>query len=584
MRSKDKSFKFLFLFLFSKLSKKRRLQILVNIILMILSGIFELFNIASLIPFLTAITEKEKIFEIKFLDNIFSYLSITEANTALIFVSFIFISFTIFSSLIKILTLSFSTNLSFAIGNDLSSNAYKLLIYQTYEKFTTFNSSNLIAALVTHSLSTTIFLTKCFEVLTSAVLSLFILGTIFLVDWQLSLGSLIIIGIIYIILAKLSIKRLTFLSLKIANKLNEKVKYLQESFSSIRDIKLDHSEDLFIKNYKSINGDYNFSESESKIMREYPRYLIEAVGIVVLVSLSIYINLKGEMGISILPTLGSFALASQRLLPSFQRIYSAWANIKTTKPSVEKLIEILNLKFNSRQELITNKNLKFEKSIILKDVFFKYKGQENPILKNINLRINKGQKIAIVGKTGSGKSTLIDILMGFLSPSNGDLFVDETLISFDNPTVLNKWRSYIALVPQNIFLFDKSIGENIAFKDLHKSINKKLLKSSSEKANIHKFINSLPYSYDTRVGERGQRLSGGQRQRIGIAKAFYKDAEVIVLDEATSALDNKTEADIMTTINNLDKNITLIMITHKLSILSNFDKIYEISDGVIKEI
>jgi ATP-binding cassette subfamily B protein len=220
----------------------------------------------------------------------------------------------------------------------------------------------------------------------------------------------------------------------------------------------------------------------------------------------------------------------------------------------------------------------FEKEINLANVYFKYQDKNNFVLEAINLKINKGSRIGIIGKTGSGKSTLIDLIMGLLHPSNGSIEIDGVTLDSKN---LRGWQKQIAHVPQFIYLADVSIKENIAFGVQDDVIDFEKVKTCAQKAQLNELIESLPDNYDTKVGEKGVQLSGGQRQRIGIARALYKNAKIIIFDEATSALDDHTEKAIIKTINDLDPDLTILMIAHRVTTLKNCCTIIEVKDKSI---
>ena len=267
------------------------------------------------------------------------------------------------------------------------------------------------------------------------------------------------------------------------------------------------------------------------------------------------------------------ALGAQRLLPASQQIYAGWTLINSNRKPMENIIELLNL--NSPEFTISHYSLRFRDSIELKSLSYKHRDKDDHLLKSINLKIKKGEKIGLVGPTGCGKSTLVDIIMGLLVPSSGHILIDNNDLYIDNGTnQLSSWRSNISHVPQSIFMSDNSILNNIAFGVDDQNIDIDRVKSSARLACISEYIESLPDSYLTIVGENGLRLSGGQRQRIGIARALYKSSELLVLDEATSALDASTEQQVMSSIYTYNPDITLIIIAHRLSTLNLCDKIY----------
>jgi ATP-binding cassette subfamily B protein len=272
------------------------------------------------------------------------------------------------------------------------------------------------------------------------------------------------------------------------------------------------------------------------------------------------------------------ALGAQKLLPVMQQIYHACSTIQGNYSSLQSTLTFLDQKMPRDHSNLNSLQLKFHKSIQLSGLQFRYTSQNHDVIKNLNLTIKKGDRIGIIGETGSGKSTLIDILMGLLEPTKGSLKIDGKKITALN---VRSWQKHIAHVPQFIFLSDTTIAENIAFSVDKKAINYELVHDAANRAKLHKVINQFPNKYNTKIGERGIKLSGGQRQRIGIARALYKHADVFIFDEATSSLDNKTEDLVMNSLDDLGSEITIIMIAHRLTTLKKCNKIIEIADGKI---
>tara|TARA_B100001057_G_scaffold444711_1_gene481882 strand:- start:480 stop:1385 length:906 start_codon:yes stop_codon:yes gene_type:complete len=286
---------------------------------------------------------------------------------------------------------------------------------------------------------------------------------------------------------------------------------------------------------------------------------------------------------SIIISLGAFTLGMQKLLPAFQSIYTVNNDLKFYSNDLEQTIKFLEIKVDNKTSKKTNP-LKFKESIKFDSIYFSY-DREKYVISNLNLEILKGQKIGIIGKTGSGKTTISDLFMGLLKPTSGKIYVDgKDIYDQKYPSRIKNWRRSISHVPQDIFLSDTTIAENIAFGIDKNLISFKKLKECSKKAQIHEFIVSLKDAYLTEVGERGVRLSGGQLQRIAIARALYRNSKILVFDEATSALDKNTEIDLMKSINSLSNELTIISIAHNHSTLKNYDRIIKVEKGTIVEI
>jgi len=287
-----------------------------------------------------------------------------------------------------------------------------------------------------------------------------------------------------------------------------------------------------------------------------------------------------------LPLLGTLSLGAQRLLPLFQKVYEGWAQSRNCQGSLENILKLMDQPLPSG--IILGKKLSplvLKKSIRFDFVRFAYRPELPEVLHGIDLEISRGERIGIIGSTGSGKSTTVDLFMGLLQPTSGRILVDgEQIHDPENPEKLLAWRATIAHVPQIIFLADSSFAENIAFGEPSEQIDMIRVRDAAEQAQIAGFIESRPEGYDTFVGERGICLSGGQRQRIGIARALYKKAQILVFDEATSALDSYTEVAIMEAIKGLSAELTIIIIAHRLSTIAGCDRVIELKNGIVHKI
>jgi ABC-type multidrug transport system fused ATPase/permease subunit len=278
-----------------------------------------------------------------------------------------------------------------------------------------------------------------------------------------------------------------------------------------------------------------------------------------------------------LPVLGALALGAQRLLPLLQVIYGGWTNMNISRQSMADVVAILDLPIEDRyQSTRPIEPLPFERKIELEGVSFRYSPDRPLVLKDVSLTVNKGARVGFIGKTGSGKSTIMDLVMGLLQPTSGQIKIDGTVLTSEN---VREWQAQIAHVPQAIYLADTTIAANIAFGIAESEIDLVRVREAARHAELEDFIESLSDHYNSIVGERGIRLSGGQRQRIGIARALYKQAKLLVFDEATSALDNETEAAVMASIGSLHRDLTILIIAHRLSTVEKCDQIYRLDGG-----
>jgi ATP-binding cassette subfamily B protein len=315
-------------------------------------------------------------------------------------------------------------------------------------------------------------------------------------------------------------------------------------------------------------------------LTSFPRYALEALGLVAIALLGGLLVLQKGSGAAVIPTMGALALGAQRLLPALQQIYSGWASLNSWSAGLAAVIELLEQPLPQQQAL--TEPLALQQSIRLQGVRFGYAPDLPDVLLGLDLEIRRGERIGLIGSTGSGKSTLVDLLMGLLMPSGGRLLVDgHDLHDPINSDLLAAWRAGVAHVPQSIYLADSSIAENIAFGVPRGQIDLERVRQAAEQAQIASFIEASPEGYQSFVGERGIRLSGGQRQRIGIARALYKQARVLVLDEATSALDNETESAVMDSLRHHDFAVTVFMIAHRLTTVTRCDRLIRMNQGKI---
>ncbi len=570
--------------LWKKISKKRKNQFQILLLLMITSAFVEVFAVASVIPFLTAISNPNALINQKYIQFLFKNYDLNNQNFAILTI-FIFAIGTLTANALKIITLKFNAKFGALVGNDLSNKIYSNYLNQSYVIQTKRNSSELITNIIRHIDEVTSVIIVSLQCLTAIIISISILFSLLIYDWKISLFLFLILSITYIFIGLFFRKILSKNSYLVAKYSQIQIKTIQEALGSIRDIILENNQSLFINIFKGVDKPMRLMKSQNLFISGSPRFFLEATALSLLAGFSLLFVSFGNYENYIIVLLGTFAFSAQRLLPSLQTIYSSWTDIKSKKDAIRNVYELLE---KENPINLTYKNLlphKFINSIILKSIYFSYSDNSPEILKDINIEIKKGEIIGIRGITGSGKSTLVDLIMGLLSPSKGKVLVDGVnLTSKKNYKKLVQWRKTISHVPQRIYLTDSTIAENIAFGLPNKKIDIERIKLAAKKANIYEFIKSCSSGFNTLVGESGVKLSGGQIQRIGLARALYKNSSFLVLDEATSSLDIETESEIMKSIKNLDKKLTILIIAHRLNTLSYCDRVYEIKNGIISGI
>jgi len=365
-------------------------------------------------------------------------------------------------------------------------------------------------------------------------------------------------------------------SQRFAHEQTQVIKALQEGLGSIRDVLLEGTQLVYCDVYHRANYPLQRAKGNIVFIGQSPRYVMEALGMVLIAVLAYGLSRQAGGIATALPVLGALALGAQRLLPALQQGYSAWTNIAGAHASLADVIELLDQPLPEEMREPAPAPLYFRNAIRLNAVRFRYSSDGPWVLDGLNLAIPKGARVGFVGSTGSGKSTTLDLLMGLLIPTEGGLLVDGQPLSGSR---IRAWQRTIAHVPQSIYLADSTFTENIALGVLPDAIDMQRVQQAARQAQISDFIESRPEGYNAHVGERGIRLSGGQRQRVGIARALYKQASVLVFDEATSALDNTTEQAVMEAIENLNHDLTILLIAHRLTTVQRCDTIVELEHG-----
>ena len=412
-------------------------------------------------------------------------------------------------------------------------------------------------------------------------IALFI-GMVF-INWRIAICAAFIFIFAYFMLGLTANKRLARNSRLVSWASEKQVKSLQEGLGAIRDVLMNNTQRTFLSIYENYDRKMRKTQYESQFLTAFPRYSLEGLGLI-LMSLIAFSLSRNNSNNEVIPILGSLALAAQRILPALQLTYSGWASIKSNNQSVQNVINLLNQVEEIPPRILVNDVERNFRNIKFSNVYYKYPNREKNILNKLDFTIKQGERIGIVGVTGSGKSTLIDIMMGLLKPSKGKIYVDGIDIHNDKNSYQNAfWQSKIANVPQRIFLTDNSIYENIALGERLEKIDMKRVIEVSKQAKILDLIKNLPNGFNTFVGERGVKLSVGQAQRIGIARALYKNAKVLVFDEATSSLDIETEKNVMNSILNLNKDLTIIIIAHRLSTIENCKRVLRVDQGIISD-
>ena len=571
----SRSFFALPLRLFRHISRHRRLQYVILLGLTFASALAEVISLGAVVPFIGILVQPEKVFASPTLSRFIHALGITSPRGLVVPLAIAFAAAAVLAGAVRLALAWFSIRVTNGIGADLSIEVYRRTLYQPYTVHVSRSSSEVISSITQKVATTTGVLGSLVSVVISAILFVAILLTLLAINPMVATIALFGFGVSYAIVAWLTRKRLKRNSVCIAQEQTRVVKALQEGLGAIRDVLLDGTQEVYSRIYGESIWKLQLAVSDSTYLTQTPRFAMEALGMVLIALLTIIASGQPGGVAAALPALGALALGAQRLLPLMQVLYSNWSGIATGEASVIDVIELLEQPLPDDAGRPAPPALRCESGITLDNVRFRY--TEGPIvLDGINLTIRKGSRVGFIGTTGSGKSTALDLVMGLLEPTQGRILVDGRPVT---PDLRRAWQASIAHVPQNIFLSDATIAENIAFGVPRERIDYERVRDVARKAQVAEFIESRSKGYNEIVGERGIRLSGGQRQRIGIARALYKQAQILVFDEATSALDSGTESAVMSAINDLDEDITVLIVAHRLTTLRHCDVIVQLERG-----
>lgn len=570
---------FYYVSLWKAISRKRKLQLSLVSVLMLISSFTEIVSIGAIVPFLGSLMAPEKIYNSNLLQMVpFIKHFIRPDNIALL-MTIAFSCAVLVSGLVRLSLLILQTRIVHRIGADISYKIFLTVLSQPFENHYTQNSSKVISAIVLKSNG--VVYQTILPILTMLNYSLLIISILTLLIVIQPLAAIIAIlgfGGIYLITLVVSKKHLLKKSNIVSYNQTKMIKSLQEGIGGIRYVIIDSKQNFFSNLFKEADIKMRGSQADIEIIGGAPRSIIETVGILLIVLVVFNLFEKTNDVTDFVSIVALIAFAGQRLLPAFQQCYAGLTSLIGGRMMLVDAMEMLNITNSPAIKNPSSKKIDFDHSITLKNINFAYKNCSEPVLKDINLSIKKGMRVGIVGKTGSGKSTLMDIMMGLLEPSSGELIIDGQSIKAKN---YDQWQNIISHVPQSIFISDMSIAENIAFGLELCDIDLDKVRWAAQTAQISNYIESLDDGYLTLIGESGGLLSGGQAQRIGIARSLYKDAKVIFFDEATNALDGATEQSVSQAINQLKPDITTISISHHVSAIANCDAVYEVKNGKV---
>jgi ABC-type bacteriocin/lantibiotic exporter with double-glycine peptidase domain len=550
------------------------------LVLMLLASFTEILSIGAVLPFLGVLTAPERVFAHPVAQPLVQALGLTEPRQLLLPLTIGFGATALTAGAIRVLLLWASTRLSFAVGADLGISIYRRTLYQPYAVHVARNSSEVISGISGKANGVIYYsILPALTLISSSILLIIIFVSLLAIEPVIALVAFGGFGLIYVLIIWLTRNKLLADSQCMAKESVQVIKALQEGLGGIRDVLIDGNQATYCQIYRKADLLLRKAQGDSAFISASPRYAVEALGMLLIITLAYLLASQPNGSATAIPILGALALGALRLLPVLQHGYASWTVIQSGQASLQDTLELLDQPLPDYADQPPVQALSFKHCISLNNLGFRYSLQTPYVFKQLDITIAKGSRVGFIGTTGSGKSTLLDIVMGLLQPTDGLLEIDGQAVT---PSNNRAWQAHIAHVPQAIFLADGTVEENIAFGVPKSDIDHDRVRLAAQQAQIADSIETWPKQYQTFVGERGIRLSGGQRQRIGIARALYKQADVIIFDEATSALDTETEKAVMQSIESLSKDLTLLIIAHRATTLKNCTLIVELSEGGIK--
>lgn len=567
-----------------QLSRRRRRQCALVMAVTVGGALAELLSVGAILPFLAALVEPARVWGLPGVARAAAAISPVlgaaspDVATLRAFVTGAFIAAVLLASITRVLGIWATTRLSYLVGTDIGIALYQRVLHQPYERHVARHSSEVVSRVVRSAgdLVGHVWL-PALRIASAAVVLLTLVGALVALEPLVALVVLGGFGGLYALLLWGTRRRVARYALEATRAREELLRAIQEGLGGIRDILLEGSQPAWAAHFSRAQWPLRRAQSFITALGDIPRHAVEGAGLALFAAVTfVWVSGSGG-GTSALPLLGAFALGTQRMLPVLQQLYSSALRLRASRAELAQTLELLEEPLPARAEGPLAL-LPFERGMALAGVSFRYAARDAWVLRDVNWDIARGARVGVIGVTGAGKSTLVDLLLGLLTPTEGALCVDGVPLS---ARATPAWQARLAHVPQHIFLADASVAENIAFGVDAAAIDLVRVREAAMRAQLHDDIESWPEGYQTRVGERGAMLSGGQRQRIGIARALYRDAEVLVLDEATSALDETTEDALLAALHSLSPRPTVVLVAHRLRTLAGCDEVVELREGTI---
>jgi ABC-type multidrug transport system fused ATPase/permease subunit len=568
------------LFLLSPPEQKRLGLLFIMITIM---ALLDMIGVASILPFLAVLTNISLVETNVLLNTIFQTSNIFGVKTKQDFIFFLGVAvflLLIISLIFKILTTYMQARFVQIQEHNIGKHLLEKYLHQPYSWFLSRNSADLGKTILSEANHVVVYgINPLIDLIAKGIIAILLITLLFIADSKLALIVSLSLTGAYLLIFYYIRNYLNRTGEKRLNNNQLRFTIISEAFGATKEVKIGGLEKTYVRNFSKSAKIFAYSNASAIIISQLPRYIVEGIAFGGILLSILYLTAQSGGFNSAIPILSLYIFAGYRLIPALQEIYRSLTQLAFVDFSLNKLHDDLkNLKpfYENKNESVLSLN----KKIILNNIHYNYPNASRTVLKDINITISAKSIIGLVGATGSGKTTLIDIILGLLEPQKGTLEVDGKVITTQN---VRSWQRSIGYVPQHIYLSDDTVAANIGFGIDTKDIDQDAVKKAAKIANLHEFVmDELPKQYQTIIGERGVRLSGGQRQRIGIARALYHNSQILILDEATSALDNQTEKAVMEAINNLRKNITIILVAHRLTTVKNCDLIFLLDKGQLK--
>lgn len=567
------------------LNKQQKIRVIIIGVMMIIGAFLETLGVGLILPLVSAITTPNFITTNKYAIMVCDFFDLHSPRTFMVVVIGALIFIYIFKNLY--LLLEYYVQYRFTCNNRFSVQSRLMEIYlrRPYEYFLDAETGEITRVITNDTANTFALLSTVLSFFTEAVVSVALIVTIIAADPFMAFLLAAVLGSVMFLIGKMIKPVLRKAGVSFQKNIGQMNKWLFQSISGIKEIKVTQKEEYFLEQFSKYGKKAIDSEKLNSILGTVPRLAIEAIGISSMLGVIALLMFKGREVDTMLPQLSAFAMAAVRLMPSVNRMSASLNSMSYQEPALDKMLEHLAVaeKWKSQQkasDVASSRmagKITLDQSAELSDITYSYPNTATPVLLHANMEIPVGKSIGVVGASGSGKTTAVDILLGLLELQNGSVLSDGANIQAD----YKGWLGHIGYIPQMIYMLDDTIRANVAFGVPEKVIDEDQVWRALEEAQLKDFVQSLPNGLNTTIGERGVRLSGGQRQRIGIARALYPDPELLIFDEATSALDNETEAAIMESINALHGRKTMVIIAHRLTTIEECDIVYKVEDGRI---